>query len=161
MTPAAVPLLYCTLQQMCYVAGQTSSSTTWTGGQKQQVEQRERLQTEGPCCLWGRWAVRTCTCACSDLVCYLLLFADITLGRRMPNGCMLFVCHLCVRARAALEESLIAEEVERLLSEYVEARVRDVLASQHVQASLAQRLQVSSSGSGSGSRASDNSIVWC
>jgi len=63
---------------------------------------------------------------------------------------------LCVRAQAALEESLIAEEVERLLSEYVEARVRDVLASQHVQASLAQRLQVSthpaSSSSSGGAR---------
>jgi hypothetical protein len=42
-----------------------------------------------------------------------------------------------------LEESLITEELERLLSEYVEGRVKDVLASEHVQASLAARLAVS------------------
>lgn len=55
------------------------------------------------------------------------------------------VCVLCAvcRARAALEESLVAEELERLLSEYVEGRVKDVLASEHVQASLAERLAVS------------------
>jgi hypothetical protein len=51
-------------------------------------------------------------------------------------------CYDC-RARAALEESLVAEELERLLSEYVEGRVKDVLASEHVQASLATRLAVS------------------
>lgn len=37
---------------------------------------------------------------------------------------------------------MIAEELDRLITEHVERRVKEVLASQHVQASLAQRLQV-------------------
>jgi hypothetical protein len=46
------------------------------------------------------------------------------------------------RAHAELEESLIAEELQRLLTEFVEGRVREALASEHVQASLAERLKV-------------------
>jgi hypothetical protein len=49
---------------------------------------------------------------------------------------------LCYRAQAELEESLIDEELQRLLGEYVESRVREALASEHVQASLAERLKV-------------------
>lgn len=41
-----------------------------------------------------------------------------------------------------MEESLVEEELQRLLSEYVEGRVREALASEHVQASLAERLKV-------------------
>ena len=46
------------------------------------------------------------------------------------------------RAQAELEESLVQEELQRLLNEYVESRVREALASEHVQASLAERLKV-------------------
>jgi hypothetical protein len=35
----------------------------------------------------------------------------------------------------------VAEELQRLLNEYVESRVREALASEHVQASLAERLK--------------------
>lgn len=55
---------------------------------------------------------------------------------------MLCCAVLCSRAQAELEESLIDEELQRLLSEYVESRVREALASEHVQASLAERLKV-------------------
>jgi hypothetical protein len=53
--------------------------------------------------------------------------------------CCVLLCH---RAQAELEESLIDEELQRLLGEYVESRVREALASEHVQASLAERLKV-------------------
>jgi hypothetical protein len=46
------------------------------------------------------------------------------------------------RAQAELEESLVDEELQRLLNDYVESRVREALASEHVQASLAERLKV-------------------
>jgi hypothetical protein len=41
-----------------------------------------------------------------------------------------------------MEEALIDEELLRLLNDYVESRVREALASEHVQASLADRLKV-------------------
>jgi hypothetical protein len=53
----------------------------------------------------------------------------------------LLCCAPC-RAQAELEQSLIEEELSRLLTEYVESRVREALASEHVQASLADRLKV-------------------
>lgn len=53
------------------------------------------------------------------------------------------MCHnLSYRVRGEIEESLIKEQLDKLLTEYVESKVKQVLASEHVQASLAQRLQV-------------------
>lgn len=41
---------------------------------------------------------------------------------------------------------MIQEELQRLLNDYVESRVREALASEHVQSSLAERLKVGAVG---------------
>lgn len=46
----------------------------------------------------------------------------------------------CCRRQAELEARLIEEETERLVSEAVEGRVKEVMASQAVQQSLQERL---------------------
>ena len=46
------------------------------------------------------------------------------------------------RKQAELEVQLVDQEVTRLVEEYIERRVKEVLVSEHVQASLAERLQV-------------------
>jgi len=60
------------------------------------------------------------------------------------------LCAVCCggscRAQAELEEALIQEELQRLLNDYVESRVREALASEHVQSSLAERLKVGAVG---------------
>lgn len=52
---------------------------------------------------------------------------------------LLSVVGLC-RAQAEMEARLIEEETERMVSEKVEARVQEVMASQAVQQSLQERL---------------------
>jgi hypothetical protein len=46
------------------------------------------------------------------------------------------------RQQAELEAQLVSQEVTRLVEDYIERRVKEVLVSEHVQASLADRLQV-------------------
>lgn len=54
----------------------------------------------------------------------------------MPNTSNDAIC----RQQAELEARLIEEETERLVSEAVEGRVKEVMASQAVQQSLQERL---------------------
>lgn len=70
----------------------------------------------------------------------------------VPRCAMLCWTAAPCRVQAELEQSLMEEELARLLTEYVESRVREALASEHVQASLADRLKVRVWFGGVGSR---------
>ncbi len=86
----------------------------------------------------GEGGATTCPCPClvrqqPTLLGYPSCLSVFLLSFRLP----------ATRARAELECRLIDEEVERLLTQHVDARVREVLSSEHVRTSLAQRLTVS------------------
>lgn len=93
------------------------------------------------CCAVLCCAVLQCLPRCLP-GCVLLAVVRCSLHamRTLCHAVLVFV--RCCRARAELEESLVEEELQRLLGEYVESRVREALASEHVQASLAERLKV-------------------
>jgi hypothetical protein len=104
--------------------------------QRQSEEALLRAWLATLCCVQLRGAVLTMLCA-AVLCCAVLC-------------CAVLCCAVLCRAQAEMEEALVDEELQRLLNDYVESRVREALASEHVQASLAERLKVGCMGRGVG-----------